>query len=103
MTVVKSKNTGRENWEKKNLKHKDITWMTAESLKLTMSLTSFQEEMKKSQNGGKFQPRQSEDREPGQWHPYGSSRETRERAEEGGGPGTQKGTCGKQGSFIHLG
>lgn len=56
MTVIKSKRIWRENFEKKNLKHKDTTWMIAESLELTMSLTSFQEEMKKRWNWGKDSP-----------------------------------------------
>ena len=56
MTVKKSKRKQRENFEKKNLKHKNTTWMTAESLELTMSLTSFQEETKKRWNWGKDSP-----------------------------------------------
>lgn len=56
MTVIKSKRMWRENFERKNLKHKDTTWMIAESLELTMSLTSFQEEMKKRWNWGKDSP-----------------------------------------------
>lgn len=56
MTVKKSKKKQRENFEKKNLKHKNTTWMTAESLELTMSLTSSQEEMKKRWNWGKDSP-----------------------------------------------
>lgn len=56
MTVIKSKRIWRENFEKKILKHKDTTWMTAESSELTMSLTSFQEEMRKKWNWGKDSP-----------------------------------------------
>lgn len=56
MTVIKSKRIRRENFEKRNWKHKDTTWMRAESLELTMSWTSFQEEMKKRWNWGKDSP-----------------------------------------------
>lgn len=56
MTVIKSKGKWREDFEKKSLKHRDATWMTAESTELTVSLTSFQGETKKSQNGGKESP-----------------------------------------------
>lgn len=48
MTVLKSKGMWREDFERKNWKLKDTTWMMAESIELTMSLTSFQEDMKKS-------------------------------------------------------
>lgn len=56
MTAIKSKGRWTEDSEKKILKHKDAMWMTAESIELTVSLTGFQGEMKKSQNGGKEAP-----------------------------------------------
>lgn len=40
MIVTKSKEIWREDFEKKNLKDKGIDWMMAESIELTMSLTS---------------------------------------------------------------
>lgn len=44
MIVIKSRGMWREDFEKKNLKYKDIIWMRVESIEFIMSL---------SRNGGK--------------------------------------------------